>query len=498
MKTFLLRAIAFIALLHLSDGWRLFKNGRRYGGNLGDPDKYRTEFLANQDVEDFWFTQKLDHFDPTNNKTWQQRYNVNRQFFKHNGPVFLMIGGEGEMRPKWIQKGAWIVYAQKFGALCFQLEHRFYGKSHPTNDMSTENLRFLSSEQALADLAYFVTRMNEQYNLTVNNRWIAFGGSYPGSLAAWVREKYGHLIHGSISTSGPLLAKIDFFEYFEVVRDSLATYKGCDCVEAVQSGTKQIDVLLRHMIGQRTINEKFKLCDPVEKSIENPLDISNLFEGLASNFAGVVQYNKDKRDGVALSIDDVCGAMCNQTIGAPVTRLAEVNRMVLESSNQKCFDYKYDKMIDDMKNISWGSSGAEGGRQWMYQTCTEFGFYQTSDKPTLLFGDKFPADFFVKQCSDIFGENFNQNSLSNAIDRTNIIYGALKPSTTNVLYVHGSIDPWHALGLTKTDKNQPQPTIYIQGTAHCANMYEPSDDDFPQLKIAREEIVRFLENLLKK
>lgn len=86
--------------------------------------------------------------------------------------------------------------------------------------------------------------------------------------------------------------------------------------------------------------------------------------------------------------------------------------------------------------------------------------------------------------------------LANGVDRTNIIYGALKPTTTNVLFVHGSIDPWHALGLTETNEKQPQPTIYIQGTAHCANMYEPSDNDLPQLKEAREEILKFIAALL--
>lgn len=46
--------------------------------------------------------------------------------------MFLMIGGEGEASVEWMTKGAWIDYAQRFGALCFQLEHRYYGKSHPT------------------------------------------------------------------------------------------------------------------------------------------------------------------------------------------------------------------------------------------------------------------------------------------------------------------------------------------------------------------------------
>lgn len=45
----------------------------------------------------------------------------------------------------------------------------------------------------------------------------------------------------------------------------------------------------------------------MEDSIENPLDISNLFESLASDFAGVVQYSKDNRRAKTkpADIDDV-------------------------------------------------------------------------------------------------------------------------------------------------------------------------------------------------
>uniref|UniRef100_A0A336K475 CSON000635 protein n=1 Tax=Culicoides sonorensis TaxID=179676 RepID=A0A336K475_CULSO len=478
---------------------RNFWRGRYSGGALGQPSKvynYKKHLLSSAN-EEKWFTQQLDHFDPTNlSKTWQQRYYVNSEYYQEGGPVFLMIGGEGEATAKWMHEGAWIKYAKKFNALCFQLEHRFYGKSHPTDDLSTENLIYLNSEQALADLANFITAMNEKYQINTSNTvWIAFGGSYPGSLAAWLREKYGHLVHGAISSSGPLLAKIDFNEYFEVVTNSLATYSQ-DCVTAVQRSIVQVETLLKHMIGQRSINEKFKLCDPVEKSITNTLDIANLFENLAGNFAGVVQYNKDNSPHSKVTIDDLCNIMVNTTIGAPVSRLAEVNNMMLNIGNETCLDFKYDKMIDELKNVSWDAESSEGGRQWTYQTCTEFGFYQTSEDPSATFGDRFPVEFFVKQCTDIFGPKFNNVSLSKATTRTNIMYGALNPQTTNVLYVHGSIDPWHALGLTKTiDKNMP--TIYIEGTAHCANMYEPSENDLPQLKQARIQIETYIENLLK-
>lgn len=129
--------------------------------------------------------------------------------------------------------------------------------------------------------------------------------------------------------------------------------------------------------------------------------------------------------------------------------------------------------------------------QWTYQTCNEFGFYQTSNDKEKLFGDRFPLVFFVKQCTDIYGKDFDADYLDNSINQTNNYYGELHPNTTNVLYVHGSIDPWHALGLIRSD-NPALPTIFIQGTAHCANMYEPKESDFPQLKDARNKIRKFL------
>ena len=49
---------------------------------------------------------------------------------------------------------------------------------------------------------------------------VTFGGSYPGSLSAWMRLRFPHLVSGSVSSSGPLWAKLDFFEYLQVKSDS--------------------------------------------------------------------------------------------------------------------------------------------------------------------------------------------------------------------------------------------------------------------------------------
>lgn len=484
--------IFLLNLINLGISWRIFHKGRLVGGNLGSPGNS----IRNASKYERWFTQKLDHFDISEDSTWQQRYFVNDEFFDiHNrNVVFLMIGGEGEATAEWMENGAWIDYAKNFKALCFQVEHRFYGKSHPTKDLSIKSLKYLTSQQALADLAVFIESMNEKYELAENVRWIAFGGSYPGSLAAWLRQKYPHLVHGAMSASGPLLAKIDFQEYFRVVDDDLRSISD-NCIKAVQQGTIQVGILLKHMIGQRNLNKLFKLCDPVEKSVDNQLDISNLFETLAGNFAGVAQYNKDNRIGKAkgknITLDILCGIMTNQSIGSPVSRLAVVNDLLLTTYDQKCLDYKYHNMINSMRNDSYNSEVAEGGRQWTYQTCTEFGFYQTSTYKPQIFGDQFPVGFFIQQCQDIFGPKFNASFLKYAVDRTNTLYGALDIQVTNVVFVHGSIDPWHALGITKT-MNQGAPAIYIQGTAHCANMYPKSENDPQALKAARVEIQQLI------
>lgn len=76
-------------------------------------------------------------------------------------------------------------------------------------DLTIESLSYLSSEQALADLANFINNQTTARNLT-KSKVITFGGSYPGSLSAWFRSKYPHIVHAAISSSAPIVAVADF------------------------------------------------------------------------------------------------------------------------------------------------------------------------------------------------------------------------------------------------------------------------------------------------
>lgn len=120
-----------------------FRFGRHWQGFVGEPNKLE-DTLNVQNFSDNWFDQQLDHFSSSTNDNvhsssiWKQRYFVNEAFYISNNynrqtsPIFLMISGESEASRKWMHQGAWIHYAEQFGALCFQVEHRFYGQSHPT------------------------------------------------------------------------------------------------------------------------------------------------------------------------------------------------------------------------------------------------------------------------------------------------------------------------------------------------------------------------------
>jgi len=194
--------------------------------------------------EQFWFSQIVDHFNYQNSNVWLQRFFVYDSYFHPStGPVILYICGEAECHGISDQSYAAKI-AQETNGLVLSLEHRYYGKSLPfgSDSLSLENLKFLTAEQALRDLAYFLTQIskNKQFGITEKTPWITIGGSYPGALAAWFRNKYPHLTIGSISSSGVVLAVEDFKMFDEQIYLS-ANKSGTFCPDAIQNISNYVE-----------------------------------------------------------------------------------------------------------------------------------------------------------------------------------------------------------------------------------------------------------------
>jgi hypothetical protein len=86
----------------------------------------------------------------------------------------------------------------------------------PSAPFALSSLKYLTAEQALRDLAYFIANITATgaFKITPNSPWITIGGSYPGAMSAWFRNKYPHLTIGAIASSGVVLA-VENFRMFD-------------------------------------------------------------------------------------------------------------------------------------------------------------------------------------------------------------------------------------------------------------------------------------------
>merc|ERR1712002_375010 len=423
------------------------------------------------------FQQELDHFSATETRTWNQRYWENMEFYNDGGPAFIMIGGEGEASAGWMQCGQWYKWAEQQGAAMFQLEHRYYGKSQPVEDMSTENMVYLSSRQGLEDLGHFIAAMNRKHSLS--GAWITFGGSYPGSLSAWMRLRFPHLVSGAVSSSGPLLAKLDFLEYLQVVKDALDT-TGPGCNIALTEAITQAEMMLKDQEAWDLLSSLFLTCSPLDG--DNEMDAKSFIEMLIDNLAGVVQYNGNNN----MNISTLCSIMTDETFASPLERLAVVNSMMLEEAGEPCIMHDYESFLNIISNTKWSGHGV-GYRQWIWQTCTEFGWYQTTNQPSGVYGSSLDLGFFERWCQDAFGDYFTHERMKKNVEASNIEYGGITPDVRNVVFVHGTVDPWHAMGVLQ-NLSEDAVSILIPGTSHCADMYGDSEEDSVELVRARRRI----------
>lgn len=81
---------------------------------------------------------------------------------------------------------------------------------------------------------------------------------------------------------------------------------------------------------------------------------------------------------------------------------AEMFQAKLISPNETCISVTYENEIEELKNENSDISSA--ARAWYYQTCSEFGWYQTTDSKKQPFGTKSPIEYHLKICQDVFGD----------------------------------------------------------------------------------------------
>lgn len=162
-----------------------------------------------------------------------------------------------------------------------------------------------------------------------------------------------------------------------------------ECLETIEEGIGEIEELLLDPNGTTYVAELFQICDTnVDISLEP--DRSYFFGQIIWSWAGIIQY---ARSG---TIQAYCNVI-TQTEGTALEKLLAFFISYIGAGS--CLATYVDFV--SAYNSSQLTTGAS--RQWYYQTCTEYGWYQTTATDYQPFRRNLLVDFFYGWCKDLYG-----------------------------------------------------------------------------------------------
>ncbi|KAF2124510.1 serine peptidase-like protein [Dothidotthia symphoricarpi CBS 119687] len=410
------------------------------------------------------FFQNETRYEPHSNGTFDLRYWFDATYYKAGGPVFVLLGGEtdGADRLPFLQKGIVHQVAKATNGMGVILEHRYYGKSFPVPDLTTENMRFLSTEQALADVDYFAQNVKFEgidADLTApNTPWVVYGGSYAGAQAAFLRVVYPGTFWGGISSSGVTLAVFDYWQYFEPIR----LFGPPDCIKNTQLLVDVVDKILldetnaekvqplKEVFGLGNITDdrdfanQFTSVYGWQSTNWDPEENSASFFNYCSNLTQSVDQADPATESLRSSVTDIVSAAgyANDTLVQNITlnAISWVNKTSLPGWRRSMLTQdQYFTTLNDTSLQSYTSLADYSATSWSYQVCTEWGYIQTGNTPADIM-PLIPRTLTIEYLTYFCKAQFNITTPPDT-DRVNK-YGNYSIDYPRLAHIGGNADPW--------------------------------------------------------
>lgn len=391
-------------------------------------------------MEKGFYDQKLKSSDLSDQTTFKQRFFIDSKYAKdQSSPVFYIICGEwncaGTGSYTFVE-----AMAKKMQAHLVALEHRYYGESVPFADLTTENLKYLDLDSAIEDLARFQRHMMEDRGF--NGKWISFGGSYAGTLSAFYRLKHPELVVGSLASSAPVFTKAEFNEYDAHIAQVI---NKSSCGDKVREAVALIEKKLETPEGAEATKKLFDSSDIKETG--------DFLYVVADMLAAAVQYGRDKAfcDTLNTNEDLVVGyAKAGiATLTAMGSRPIEISMQAAEKIN----------VTPD-----------ENFRQWMWQSCKEFGWFQVANGTGATSSRSSTIDLVYHEnvCKRLFQVPMTADGSLNQ----DWYFPIFNPSTTHIMFTNGGNDPWLRLSVVPGGENTNEALnlFMMDGAAHCNDL----------------------------
>ncbi|CAG9856647.1 unnamed protein product [Phyllotreta striolata] len=421
-------------------------------------------------------------------ETFKLRYLVNNKYHVRGGPIFVYLGGRGDINVYSQNTGFLFEIAAKFGALIAFIEHRYYGESLPFGNESLviDNLRYLTTTEVLADFVQTIDVVKREAleNLVSFDRHpvIAFGGGYSGSLAAWLRMKYPFLVLGAIASSAPMIysSSVTNCECFnDVVTRTFEKYGQEQCVKTVKLGWEIIVNLSRSKLGLDFISSTWKLC----KRMSSAEDVEKLLNWLNNIYVKLALNNYHYPSDFFMPLpayplkvfcDKLTSSFFNDTKG-----LVEYFGQAL----QVYTNYSGKSVCNSLEEPT--------DYLLKYQECTELVMPKCSIDTDMFINKPWVYENFALECHAKYGiSGVKADWITLAYGGRNMKYAS------NIVFSHGEMDPYTCYGM----RNNASSTVWtfdIADGSHHVDLRNPDVSDNNYILTARRHHVQAINTWLK-
>jgi pimeloyl-ACP methyl ester carboxylesterase len=390
------------------------------------------------------FDQSIDHPRGMGDSvgTFKQRFWYSTEFAKSaDSPVLFYFCGEAPCDGAYVATMADAAFA--LNASVVALEHRYYGESLPFSDLTFDHMKYLTIHNALEDAASFEAFAKAQ--LPLKGKWISVGGSYPGMLAAFYRQKHPELVVGAWASSAPVNVQRSFMGYDAIASAALGPTCTLLFQQALaQAGTQfddpaKRDQLSMDLFGSPAPSTKAALLENMSVYAMQAAQYGHtrqlcaaLLQDQDDPLLGVIEYLHPPIPG------DPAPPNPAPPRGAIMTALAPP------------------ASIDNFS-----------GSEWFYQVCTQVGFYQVHnvDRTQSIMSDLITERFWNDVCQSSVG------TLPDiAATRAEFVDPLDRGEASHILFVNGSLDPWMTLSYTDSSAPAGIETFVVKTGSHCEDL----------------------------
>lgn len=339
-----------------------------------------------------------------------------------------------------------------------------YGNDTYKNPKTSGHLRFLTSEQALADYATLIPVIKSKMAVE-DVPVIAFGGSYGGMLSAWIRIRYPWIIDGSIAASAPILQYTGITppQAYSAVLSNTYRTTSADCA----TGIEKAWAIMEDM-PLSDLSEAWSLCTPLKKASDVTGALFNFING-AIQYMAMADY---PYPATFLGPMPAWPVKAGCSVFKPGMSNADTIKAVRYLTN---VFYNYTGQMGKCFVIDQnGPSTLQDAGGWNYQSCTEqvMPIGQYGPPNDILWPAPWNLTAIIEGCNSTYGVLPRPNWIQTSFGGNEL------QTASNIVFSQGSLDPWSGGGVTHNVSDTVHAVIIEDGAHHLdLRASNPADPD---------------------